>query len=305
MINFDLHQLRAFIAIAEHKSFRAASRLLGVSPSALSHSMRALEEHLGVRLLNRTTRSVSPTEAGKRLLNRVRPLITDLNDAVTEITTEGIRPSGSLRITAPESGAALLLRNVLPKFSADYPDIQVEVIADGRMMDIVADGFDAGVRLQEMVPKDMIAVRLGPKTRAIIVASPGYMVGRSPPECPQDIQKHHCIRLRFDGGRLYRWDLEYNGRPTKLSVPGPITLNKVELAVEAALAGNGIAFVPEHLVIEHIAAERLVQFLDDWTSPMDGYCLYYPANRHPPTALRLFSEAVREWTRNTPTARLV
>lgn len=291
------------MAIVEHRSFRGAARMLDVSPSALSHVMRGLESRLGVRLLNRTTRSVALTGAGERLLNRIRPTIADLDDALADIASLGEQPSGALRITAPDSGAALLIRNILPKFCADHPGIEVEVVSDGRIVDIIASGFDAGIRLLDMVPKDMVAVRLGPATRAILVASPQYLARHPSPTEPQDLMQHQCIRLRFESGALYRWELEKKGQySAKLDVPGTLVLNKVELAVEAALAGMGIAFVPEHLVIDHLGASRLIRLLEDWCPTIDGYCLYHPSNRHPPTALKLLVDAVRGWERSQSTA---
>ncbi|WP_323011055.1 LysR family transcriptional regulator [Paracoccus sp. (in: a-proteobacteria)] len=292
----DTSDLRVFVAIAEHRSFRAAARVLGVSPSALSHTMRALEERMAVRLLNRTTRSVSPTDAGERLLLRIRPALADLDDAVTEVASLGDRPTGSLRISAPADAASLIIGRILPRFMAAYPGISVELIIDGRFVDIVAGGFDAGIRLYEAVPKDMIAIRFGPRTlRAIAVASPDYMAGRSVPQVPQDLQQHRCIRYRFESGSLYRWEFEKNGRTINIDVQGPLTVTKMEHGVDAALAGLGIGFLPEPMILGYLASGDLVRFLDDWSPPFEGYCLYYPANRHPPTALRLFAEALRDW----------
>ncbi|WP_055325202.1 LysR family transcriptional regulator [Ralstonia solanacearum] len=295
MLRAGLSELTAFIAIAEQRNFRAAAGMLGVSPSALSHAMRNLEARLGVRLLNRTTRSVSLTEAGEQLLRRVRPAVADLEDAVNEVASERNRPSGSIRISASESAARPIVRHVLPDFLAAYPDIHVECVVDTRLVDIVADGFDAGIRLLEDVPRDMIAVRFGPDMRFAAVASPAYLSNHAPPQAPHDLAQHRCIRFRFESGALYRWDLEHRGKAAHVNVDGPLTLGNLNLTVEAALAGIGIAWVPENLVAEHIAAGRLVHLLPQWSPSLSGLCLYYPANRHPPTALRLFAQAVREW----------
>ncbi|AXV83366.1 LysR family transcriptional regulator [Ralstonia solanacearum] len=295
MLRAGLSELTAFIAIAEQRTFRAAAGVLGVSPSALSHAMRNLEARLGVRLLNRTTRSVALTEAGEQLLRRVRPAVADLEDAVNEVASERNRPSGSIRISASENAARPLVRHVLPDFLAAYPDIHVECVVDTRLVDIVADGFDAGIRLLEDVPRDMIAVRFGPDMRFVAVASPAYLSRHAPPERPHDLTQHRCIRFRFESGALYRWDLERRGTAASVNVDGPLTLGNLNLMVEAALAGIGIAWVPENLVAEPVADGRLVHLLPEWSPSLSGLCLYYPANRHPPTALRLFAQAVREW----------
>lgn len=290
-----LTELNAVIAIAEHRSFSAAARVLGVSPSALSHTIRNLEAGLGVRLFNRTTRSVAPTEAGERLLRRVRPAVADLDDAINEISSIGDRPSGSIRISASESGARPLIRYVLPEFLNRYPDIQIEFVVDSRLVDVVAQGFDAGIRIFEDVPRDMIAIRFGLDMRFTAVASPEYLARHAPPKAPHDLLRHQCIRFRFESGAIYRWDLARRGKSATIDVEGPLTLGNLRLMVEAALVGIGIAWVPEEQVAEHLAAGRLVQVLPEWSPTFTGLCFYYPANRHPPTALRLFADAVREW----------
>lgn len=300
MLRAGLSELTAFIAIAEHRSFRAAARMLGVSPSALSHAMRGLEARLNVRLFNRTTRSVALTEAGEQLLRRVRPAIADLEDAVNEVASERNRPSGSIRISASESAARPLVRHVLPAFLAAFPDIHVEFVVDTRLVDIVADGFDAGIRVLEDVPRDMIAVRFGPDMRFAAVASPDYLAAHAPPLAPHDLRAHRCIRFRFESGALYRWDFAMRGKSAAIDVEGPLTLGNLNLMVDAALAGVGIAWVPENIVGGHIAAGRLVRVLEAWSPAFPGLCLYYPANRHPPAALRLFIEAVREWAARPP-----
>ncbi|HZZ09666.1 MAG TPA: LysR family transcriptional regulator [Paraburkholderia sp.] len=300
MLRAGLSELTAFVAIAEQRSFSAAARVLGVSPSALSHAMRGLEARLDVRLFNRTTRSVALTEAGEQLLRRVGPAIADLEDAVNEAASARDRPSGSIRISASESSAKAIVRNVLPDFLAAYPDIHVEFVVDTRLVDIVADGFDAGIRVLEDVPRDMIAIRIGDDMRFAAVASPDYLARHEAPQAPHDLAKHRCIRFRFESGALYRWDLEQHGKTASVDVDGPMTLGNINLMVEAALAGIGIAWVPESVVAEHLAAKRLVQVLAAWSPSFAGLCLYYPANRHPPTALRLFAQAVRDWAAQRP-----
>ncbi|UXU89858.1 LysR family transcriptional regulator [Burkholderia sp. S-53] len=291
----DIGELTTFITIAEQHSFSGAARILGVSPSALSHTIRHLEARLGVRLFNRTTRSVALTEAGEQLLLRVRPAVADLEDALNDAATARNRPSGQIRISASEAGARPLIRHVLPAFVARYPDIHVEFVVDSRLIDIVEHGFDAGVRVHEDVPRDMIAVRFGGPMRFVAVASPSYLTRHAPPESPQDLLRHACIRFRFESGALYRWDLMRDGKRASVDVDGPLTLGNQTLMVDAALTGIGIAWVAEARAADHLASGRLVRVLPEWGQTFDGLCLYYPANRHPPAALRLFVEAVREW----------
>ncbi|WP_322049525.1 LysR family transcriptional regulator [Paraburkholderia sp. J67] len=295
MSRAGLSELTAFVEIAKARSFRAAARTLEVSPSALSHAMRNLEARLQVRLFNRTTRSVALTEAGEQFLQRVGPALADLDEAVNEVTFAASRPSGSIRISASESASRALVRHVLPDFLRTYPDIRVEFVVDTRMVDIVANGFDAGIRVMQDVPRDMVAIRFGPDLRFVAVASPGYLAEHPAPKAPHDLLAHRCIRFRFESGAIYRWDLEHRGKSTTLDVDGPLTLGNLNLMVEAALAGIGVAWVPEDLVAEPIREGRLVALLSQWSPSMEGVCLYYPANRHPPTALRLFAQAVREW----------
>ncbi|SAK96865.1 LysR family transcriptional regulator [Caballeronia glebae] len=290
-----LSELTVFVEIAQQRSFSAAARNLGVSPSALSHTMRAFEARLGVRLFNRTTRSVAPTEAGERLLARVGPALADLRDAVGEAASTRDRPSGVIRISASESAAKPLVRHVLPDFLARYPGIHVEIVVDTRLMDIVAGGFDAGIRVLQDVPRDMIAVRFGDDMRFVAVASPGYLREHPAPLAPHDLAQHRCIRFRFESGALYRWDLERRGKTASIDVDGPMTLGNLNLMIEAALNGVGIAWVPDHLATEHLRSRRLIQVLAEWSPSFPGLCLYYPSNRHPPAALRLFADAVRVW----------
>ncbi|WP_455925415.1 LysR substrate-binding domain-containing protein [Pseudomonas putida] len=297
MIRAGLPELTAFVAIAEQRSFSGAARALGVSPSALSHSMRGLEARLELRLFNRTTRSVALTEAGEQLFRRVQPLLGDLESAVNEVTSERNTPTGSIRLSASESSFKLLIRQVIPSFLEAHPQIHIECVADSRLVDIVADGFDAGIRLYDDVPRDMIAVRFGPDVRFVAVASPLYLERYPAPLAPHDLKAHRCIRFRFASGTLFRWDLDHLGRSASLDVDGPMTMDNINLMTEAALAGIGIAWVPEHQVQEHLQDGRLVNVLPDWGPYYPGACLYYPANRHPPMALRLFADAVREWAR--------
>lgn len=296
-------ELTAFVTIAEQRSFSAAARLLGLSPSALSHTMRNMEARLNLRLFNRTTRSVALTEAGEQLLRRVRPALADLDEAVQEVTAARNRPSGTIRISASEASARQLVRHVLPSFLANYPDIHVEFVVDSRLVDIVAERFDAGIRVLEDVPRDMIAIRFGPDMRFAAVASPDYLARHPAPQAPHDLVQHQCIRFRFESGTLYRWDLTHRGKSASIDVDGPMTLGNLNLMIEAALAGIGIAWVPEDLATEHLEAKRLVQLLPEWSPTFPGLCLYYPANRHPPAALRLFADAVKAWAEQQTASR--
>ncbi|MGA7779274.1 MAG: LysR family transcriptional regulator [Paraburkholderia sp.] len=291
-----ISELSAFVAIAQHRSFSAAARAMGVTPSALSHAMRALEARLQTRLFTRTTRSMALTDAGELLLRRVAPAIRDLEEAVDEVTSAQQRPSGSIRINCSENGARPLIEHVLPNFLETYPDIDVEFVSDTRLVDIVAGGFDAGIRVLEDVPKDMIAVRFGPEMRFAAVASPTYIGRHGMPQNPNDLLSHRCIRFRFESGALFRWDLEHLGRRVSLDVDGPMTLGNLNLMVWAALAGIGIAWVPESLVSELVTAGLLIHVLPGLGPSFGEWCLYYPANRHTPPALHLFANAVREWS---------
>lgn len=303
MIKAGLPELTAFVAIAEQSSFSGAAKILGVSASALSHSMRGLESRLELRLFNRTTRSVALTEAGQQLFNRVQPLLGDLECAVNDVTSERNTPSGSIRLSASESSFKPLIRHVMPGFLRDNPQIHIECIADSRLVDIVADGFDAGIRLFDDVPRDMIAIRFGPDVRFTAVASPEYLSRHPAPLAPHDLKHHRCIRFRFASGTLFRWDLAHLGRSASIDADGPMTMDNINLMTEAGLAGIGIAWLPEHQVEEHLRTGRLVQVLPEWGPYYPGACLYYPANRHPPMALRMFAEAVREWARGQDISR--
>jgi DNA-binding transcriptional LysR family regulator len=299
-MNANLSELNAFFAVAEQRSFSGAARALGVSPSALSHAVSNLETRLTVRLFNRTTRSVALTEAGEQLLKRAEPAIADLEAALDEVVAARNRPSGSVRISAAEAGARPLIQHVLPRFLAAYPNIHVEIVVDTRFVDIVAEGFDAGIRLHEDVPRDMVAVQITPSLRMAAVASPAYVSQHGEPKTPHELINHRCIRFRFSSGALYQWDLERRGRSATVDVNGPMTLGNTTLMVDSALAGIGIAWVPDYHITEHVAAGRLIHVLPEWSPTLSGLCYYYPDNRHPPVASRLLAQAVREWAHSHP-----
>jgi DNA-binding transcriptional LysR family regulator len=288
----SLHDLAAFAAAAEHRSFRKAADKLGISRSALSHAMRGLERNLGVRLLNRTTRSVAPTEAGTRLLAQLSPLLRDLDAALDSVAEVRGEPSGTLRINANKSAARLLLRTVVPEFLARYRQVELDLVSEGRLVDIVAQGFDAGVRLAEAVPPDMIAVRIAADTRFVAVASPEYLTDRAPLVTPDDLHHHACIRQRLPSGKRYRWDFARHGEEIAVDVPGTLTLDDNDLMVEAAAAGMGIAYVPQSFAQDYLQDGRLVTVFEDWCPWVPGLTLYYPGNRHVPSPLRAFIDLV-------------
>jgi DNA-binding transcriptional LysR family regulator len=288
-----LNDLAAFAAVAEHRSFRKAADALGVSRSALSHTLLNLEENLGVRLLNRTTRSVSPTDAGTRLLARLDPVLRDL-DAALDTLADTRGPSGSLRINTNKGAARVLLQGIVPEYLARYPDIELDLVTEGRLIDIVEQGFDAGIRLGEAVPRDMIAVRLGGDFRFLAVASPHYLAGRPPLTVPDDLGQHQCIRQRLPSGKRYRWEFNRRGEDIAIDPPGHLTLDDNDLMVQAAADRLGIAYVPESYARPLLDSGRVVTVLEDWCPPIPGLTLYYPGHRHVPSALRALIDLIKE-----------
>lgn len=289
-----LADLEAFAVVAAEGSFRRAADRLGVSRSALSHRMRTLEERLGLRLLHRTTRSVSPTQAGNRLLVRISPTLRDLDIALDALADDRGGPSGPLRISASRGAVRLLLRHVVPAYMRAYPQVELDLVSDGQLVDIVKCGFDAGVRLGEAVPRDMIAVRIGGEHRFLAVAAPAYLNRSGRPVSPDDLHRHLCIRQRLPSGTRYRWEFQKHGREIALDVPGPLTLDDNDLMVEAAADGLGIAYVPEGAARDLIVSGRLVTVLEDWCPPHPGLMLYYPGHRHVPSPLRAFIDLLKE-----------
>ncbi len=289
----SLADLAAFAAIVAHRSFRKAADEAGLSPSTLSHMMRSLEARMGVRLLHRTTRSVSPTEVGVRLLERLRPVLHDLDRAVAEAQGTRGEPAGLLRINANEAAARLLLGRAVPVFLRRFPGMSLDLVTDGRLVDIVAQGFDAGVRLGEAVPKDMVAVRFGAEVRFVAAASPAYLVAHPPPLTPDDLRDHACIRVRLPSGKPYRWEFARHGQEVSVDVPGALTLDHVELMAEAAIAGLGIAYVPDCTAQPHLDSGALVSVLDDWCPRIPGLFLYYSGHRHVPAGLRAFIDVLK------------
>jgi len=290
----NLNELTAFLAVAREKSFTRAAAQLGVSQSALSHTVRALEERLGVRLLTRTTRSVAPTEAGERLVRSVGPRLDEIEAELAALSALREKPAGTIRITAGEHAAEAVLWPAIARLLPDYPDIKVEIIVDYGLTDIVAERYDAGVRLGEQVAHDMIAVRIGPDMRMAVVGSPAYFARQPKPRVPQDLTNHNCINLRLPTyGGLYAWEFEKRGHAMKVRVDGQLVFNTGLLRMNAVLAGLGLAYIPEDLVKREIADGRLIRVLADWCAPFAGYHLYYPSRRQPTPAFAVLVEALR------------
>jgi DNA-binding transcriptional LysR family regulator len=290
----SINYLLAFRAVARERSFTRAAAHMGVSPSALSHTIRALEERLGVRLLTRTTRSVAPTAAGERLLEGIGPHFDEIEVALEALSALRDKPAGSIRITTGEHAAETILWPALAKLLPEYPDIHVEISVDAGFADIVAGRFDAGIRLGEQVAKDMIAMPVGPELRMACVGAPAYFARAGKPKTPQDLAGQACINLRFaTSGGLYAWEFEKDARALNVRVEGQLTSNNARLIRRAALAGFGLAFLPEDQVGADLAQGRLMRVLDDWTPPFPGYHLYYPSRRQHSPAFALLLEALR------------
>ena len=283
--------LCAFVAVADHGSFTRAATQLGVSTGSLSHTIRELEENLGVRLLNRTTRSVAPTEAGERMLARLRPLLDEFEAAIDSVNAFRERPAGQLRITVPPPVAIFVLAPLLPRFLAQYPEIILDVSVDPLLTDIVAGRYDAGVRVGHRIARDMIAVRISDDLRMNVVASPDYLARHGRPQTPQDLHTHHCIRLRFPSGTFLPWRFSMDGETLELDVKGSLIANDADLLVRVALNGTGVAYLLRDFAAPFIATGQLVPLLEEWMPPpSDGFFLYYPSRRQNLASLRAFIE---------------
>jgi DNA-binding transcriptional LysR family regulator len=286
--------LLAFLVVARERSFTLAAAKLGVSQSALSHTIRGLEARLGLRLLARTTRSVAPTQAGERLLHTVGPRFDEIETEIAALSELRQKPAGAIRITTTEYAADTVVWPKLQKLLRQYPDINVEIITEQGLTDIVTERYDAGVRLGEQVEKDMIAVRIGPDMSMAVIGAPSYFANRSTPKSPQDLITHRCINLRLPTrGGLYPWEFEKGKRKLNVRVEGQLIFNGTTQMLNAALAGFGLAYVPEDLARPHLAKGRLKRVLEDWSPPFSGYHLYYPSRRQPTPAFMLLVEALR------------
>ena len=290
----NYEQLAIFSVVAQERSFTRAAARLGISHPALSRAMRQLEERLGVRLLARTTRSVAPTQAGEHLLQVIAPRFDEINNELALLSKFRDKPAGTLRITAGEHASIAVLQPVLAQLLPDNPDLNIEIIVDYGLTDIVAEGFDAGVRLGEQVAKDMIAMRIGPDMRMAVVGSPAYFSRYPTPVTPADLVSHNCITLRMPThGGLFMWEFEKNGQALKVRIEGQLVFNNIAMRLESVLQGLGLAYMPEDVVRPHVELGRLIRVLEDWCEPYSGYHLYYPSRRQSSPAFTLLREALR------------
>jgi DNA-binding transcriptional LysR family regulator len=294
----NFHDLAAFIAVAQERSFTRAAAKLGVSQSALSQTIRNLEARIGVRLLTRTTRSVSPTEAGERLLHGVAPRFEEIDAEVNAVGKLREKPAGTIRITSTENAANSVLLPILRGLLPDYPDIKVEIVVDYGLTDIAAERYDAGIRPGGNVAKGMISVRIGPDMRMAVVGAPSYFARRPPPRSPQELTDHDCINLRTPThGGVYPWEFDKDGRELRVRVEGQLVFNNSFLMLSAAVDGLGLAYLPEEQVKDALADGRLVRVLASWCQPFSGYHLYYPSRRQPSAAFALLVDALRHGQR--------
>lgn len=290
----ELAELTAFVAVAEERSFRRAAARLNLTPSTLSHSLRALEERLGVRLLNRTTRAVSPTDAGQALLEQIGPAFASIETAVEGVNAFRAQPHGAVRINVPRMAATLVLAPIFGRFARAYPDVTLEVAANDGFIDIVREGFDAGIRLGESLDQDMRAVRVTPDFRTAIVGSPDYFTKYPVPKTPHDLHEHRCVgRREITSGGLYRWEFAKDGKPLVVQVSGPLILDTPDLMISAALDGVGLVYSAESITADHVSAGRLVRVLEDWSPFVPGFFLYFPGRRQVSAALRALLDMVR------------
>ena len=289
----SLTDLKAISVLAMHRNFRTAAVELGMSSSALSRSVAASERRVGVRLFNRTTRSVSLTEAGERFLLRIRPALDDISLAIDEAGVHRSTPAGTLRLNAEEGMSRQILEPVILEYVRRYPDMRVDLVSDGEFIDIVKQGFDAGMRFAAAVPQDMVAVPLGPEQSMAVVASPRYLAGRDLPKTPVDLMSHECIRLRVPSGKIYRWEFSRHGEKILADVDGRLTVDTYMIAIDCALAGFGVAYTGEWFVNPLIREGKLVRLLEDWTPAFPGLRLYYPSRTHLSAGLRAFIDLAK------------
>jgi DNA-binding transcriptional LysR family regulator len=296
----EFGELAAFVAIADHGNFSKAAANLGISTSTLSQSIRSLEERLGVRLLNRTTRSVALTEAGERMLRQVRPALDELGSAIESATALRDTPAGTLRLSVASLAVSLVIEPLLAGFRAAYPDITLDIVVDDSQADIVDGRFDAGIRMGGRIEHDMIAMRLSRDSRLIAVASPGYIALHGRPDTPQELRTHNCIRFRKTTGAIYPWEFERGAEKVEIAVDGTLITNNFDLVVRAALEGVGIGYAVEGAMAAHLREGRLIQLLEEWSRPYAGYHLFYPSRRQMPAKLKAFAEYLRGPARRIP-----
>ncbi len=294
MSDNNLNDLAAFIMVATEQNFTRAAKRLGVSQSALSQTVRGLEAQLGLRLLNRTTRRVVPTDAGERLMASVGPHLDEIQQQLIELSELRDKPAGTIRLTSTEYAAESILWPAVADLIAEYPEIRVEILTDYGLNDIVKERFDAGVRPEETIARDMIAVRIGPPMRMAVGGSPDYFKKNPPPDTPQELTEHNCINLRLSGhGGLYSWEFEKDGRQLNVRVDGQLVFNSGSLILQGALTGRGLAYLPEGQLAPYFASGQLVRVLEEWCEPFSGYHLYYPSHRQPTPAFTLLVNALR------------
>jgi DNA-binding transcriptional LysR family regulator len=302
----DLADLTAFVAVADNLSFRAAAAHIGVTPSALSHTMRQLEDRLGVRLLNRTTRSVALTDAGVRLLGRARPAVEQISRALDDLKSEQGHPFGRLRLHVSHFAGMAVIAPVWARFLSTFPDVQLEVLADEALVDIVAKGFDAGISSKDLAAADMIAVRVMGPMKVTVVGAPAYFARRRPPRTPDDLARHSCVQYRLaSDGAVFEWAFERDGKSRRISVEGRVTVNDPDLAMRAAVDGLGIAYTVEALADPFLRSGQLVRVLEDWSPSFEGFFLYYPGHRQVPVALRALIDMLRTARGSAPAKGLL
>jgi DNA-binding transcriptional LysR family regulator len=290
-------ELEAIVAVAHHGGFRVAARELDMSSSALSHAVAALESRLGVRLFNRTTRSVALSAEGEQFVAEIAPALAAIRTAMERIDEHRAEPAGTLRLNLPPGAGRMVLSPLIAEYMRRYPRVAVDMVTEGAMVDIVGQGFDAGVRLEELVPPDMIAVPITRPIRSIVVGSPAYFAGRKLPRTPADLAEHRCIRRRTGHGTIYRWEFAKRGEAIAMDVPGQLTLDDSDLMLVAALAGEGLAFLSDIAAAKSIEAGLLLPVLEDWSPEYPGLCLYYPSRRNIPARLRAFIDLIRQQAR--------
>jgi DNA-binding transcriptional LysR family regulator len=289
----DLNVLRAFLAAAEERSFTRAAKRLGVSRSAVSHSVRGLEERVGVRLLSRTTRSVAPTDAGEQLIARLGPALADVASVLDQIAGLRERPAGRVRIVAPRLAAKMVLAPKLERFAREYPDVVLDITTDDSPLNLVAGRFDAGIHLGEFIERDMIAVRVSRDQRAAIVGSPQYFKSHPKPRSPRELAAHRCISIRMGSAGVYRWEFEKGKESLDVGAKGPLIIDDIDMTIRAAMEGIGLAFALEEYVAQQLESGALVRVLEDWCPPFAGFFLYYPSRRQQPAALSAVIDALR------------